>query len=77
MTCCKKIIRSPGSTQTQAPKPSAPVTDVLVAGSSLTVNKSDGTSKTVELPNDAVLPLSEINILNASGTKTVTTVLTK
>lgn len=77
MTCCKKIIRAPGSTQTLAPKPSAPVTDVLVAGSSLTVKKSDGTSKTVELASDGVLPKSGINILNASGTVTVATVLTK
>ena len=49
---------------------------VTVAGSSLRVTNTDGTTYDLELPKADPANVNEVNILNASGTHTVATVAT-
>ena len=49
---------------------------VTVAGSSLRVTNTDGTTYDLELPKAEPANVNELNILNASGTRTVATVAT-
>ena len=49
---------------------------VTVEGPSLRVTNTDGTSYDMELPKAEPANVNEVNILNASGTRTVATVAT-
>ena len=49
---------------------------VTVAGSSLRVTNTDGTTYDLDLPKAEPANVQSINILNASGTRTVATVAT-
>ena len=49
---------------------------VTVAGSSLRVTNTDGTTYDLELPKAEPANVQSINVLNASGTRTVATVAT-
>ena len=49
---------------------------VTVAGSSLRVTNTDGSTYDLELPKAEPANINEVNILNASGTRTVATVAT-
>ena len=49
---------------------------VTVAGSSLRVTNTDGTTYDLDLPKAEPANVNEVNILNASGTHTVATVAT-
>lgn len=49
---------------------------VTVAGSSLRVTNTDGTTYDLELPKAEPANVNEVNILNASGTRAVATVAT-
>ena len=49
---------------------------VTVAGSSLRVTNTDGTTYDLDLPKAEPANVQSINVLNASGTRTVATVAT-
>lgn len=49
---------------------------ITVAGASLRVTNTDGTTYDLELPKAEPANINEVNILNASGTLTVATVAT-
>lgn len=49
---------------------------VTVAGSSLRITNTDGSTYDLELPKAEPANVNEVNILNASGTHTVATVAT-
>ena len=73
-TPCKprvKILKSGSSLEVQKV-----VRAVTVAGSSLHVTNTDGTTYDLELPKAEPANVNEVNILNASGTHTVATVAT-
>ena len=76
MNCnpCKprvKILKSGSSLEVQKV-----VRAVTVAGSSLRVTNTDGTTYDLELPKAEPVNVNEVNILNASGTSLVATVAT-
>ena len=76
MNCnpCKprvKILKTGSSLEVQKV-----VRAVTVAGSSLRVTNTDGTTYDLELPKAEPANVQSINVLNASGTRTVTTVAT-
>ena len=76
MNCipCKprvKILKSGSSLEVQKV-----VRAVTVAGSSLHVTNTDGTTYDLELPKAEPANVNEVNILNASGTSLVATVAT-
>ena len=76
MNCnpCKprvKILKSGSSLEVQKV-----VRAVTVAGSSLHVTNTDGTTYDLELPKAEPVNVNEVNILNASGTSLVATVAT-
>ena len=52
------------------------VRTVTVAGSSLRVTNTDGSTYDLELPKADPANVNEVNILNASGTRAVATVAT-
>lgn len=73
-TPCKprvKILKSGSSLEVQKV-----VRAVTVAGSSLHVTNTDGTTYDLELPKAEPANVNEVNILNASGTSLVATVAT-
>ena len=73
-TPCKprvKILKSGSSLEVQKV-----VRAVTVAGSSLRVTNTDGTTYDLELPKAEPANVNEVNILNASGTSLVATVAT-
>ena len=76
-SCKPTIVDISRPPSTQPPTTSTPtqtyVTGVLVSGSTLSVKTSDG--KTTDLTS--MLPTGQVSILNANGTKTLATVLTK
>lgn len=49
---------------------------VTVAGSSLRVTNTDGTTYDLDLPKAEPANVQSINVLNASGTRTVATIAT-
>ena len=49
---------------------------VTVAGSSLRVTNTDGTTYDLDLPKAEPANVQSINVLNASGTRTIATVAT-
>lgn len=81
MTCCTpckkynqpqvKILKTGSSLEVQKV-----VRDVALAGSSLRVTNTDGTSYDLEMPKAKPANVNEVNILNASGTRIVATVAT-
>lgn len=76
MNCnpCKprvKILKTGSSLEVQKV-----VRSVTVAGSSLRVTNTDGTSYELDLPKAEPANVQSVNILNASGTQTVATVAT-
>ena len=76
MNCkpCKprvKILKTGSSLEVQKV-----VRAVTVAGSSLRVTNTDGSTYDLELPKADPANVNEVNILNASGTRTVATVAT-
>ena len=73
-TPCKprvKILKSGSSLEVQKV-----VRAITVAGSSLRVTNTDGTTYDLELPKAEPVNVNEVNILNASGTSLVATVAT-
>ena len=73
-TPCKprvKILKSGSSLEVQKV-----VRAVTVAGSSLRVTNTDGTTYDLELPKAEPANVQSVNILNASGTSLVATVAT-
>ena len=76
MNCnpCKprvKILKTGSSLEVQKV-----VRAVTVAGSSLRVTNTDGTTYDLDLPKAEPANVQSINVLNASGTRTVATVAT-
>lgn len=73
MTCKPrmKILKTGSSLEVQKA-----VRNITAAGSSLRITNTDGTTYDLELPKAEPANVNEVNILNASGTRTVATVAT-
>lgn len=73
MTCKPrmKILKTGSSLEVQKA-----VRNITAAGLSLRVTNTDGSTYDLELPKAEPANVNEVNILNASGTRTVATVAT-